>query len=463
MPERPAAERAKDFGEVSTGYTEEQAVAEAKRCLQCKKPKCIEGCPVGVTIPAFIAAIAERRYDDALGILREKNNLPAICGRVCPQETQCEQLCVIGRRGEAVAIGRLERYAADHGSPPPTESARAQRAHRVAVIGAGPAGLTVAGDLARMGYGVTIFEGLHASGGVLRYGIPEFRLPKAVVDREVEYVKTLGVQMEFNVIVGRTITIPELFADGYEAVFIGAGAGMPVFLGIPGENLNGVFSANEFLTRVNLMQAYSSDQDTPVWVGDRVAVLGGGNTAMDAVRTAKRLGAEHATIVYRRSEHEMPARAEEVEHAQAEGIEFIFLAAPVRVVGNEAGWVSGLECVRMELGEPDASGRRRPVPVEGSEFTLDVDTVIVAVGTRSNPILASTTPGLDTNKWGYLAADGETGATSLPGVFAGGDISTGSATVIEAMGAGKRSARAIDEYLQGLDEGAGEGADKKEA
>jgi len=451
MPEQDARERVGNFDEVALGLDEEAAVREASRCLQCKKPTCMAGCPVEIDIPAFILAIKERDFARAAAILKDKNNLPAVCGRVCPQETQCEQVCVLAKKGEPVAIGRLERFAADweaaHGSA--TAQPAPSTGQRVAVIGSGPGGLTAAGDLAKMGHRVTVFEAFHDTGGVLRYGIPEFRLPKAIVDREVEYVKSLGVEIELNTVIGKTLTIDDLFASGFRAVFIASGAGAPVFLGIPGENLNGVYSANEFLTRANLMKAYRfPEYETPIWVGKRAAVVGGGNVAMDSARTALRLGAGQVTVVYRRSEREMPARAEEIEHAREEGVAFQFLTNPTRVLGDERGWVRAMECLRMELGEPDDSGRRRPVPVAGSEFTLDADTVIIAVGNAANPLVSSSTPDLETNRWGNIVADPETGATSRPGVFAGGDIVTGAATVIEAMGAGKRAARAIDQYLR---------------
>jgi glutamate synthase (NADPH/NADH) small chain len=458
MPEQPPQERSRNFEEVALGLPEEAAILEASRCLQCKNPTCKAGCPVEIDIPGFIQAMRDHDFAKAIGILKDKNSLPAICGRVCPQETQCEQVCVLVKKGEPVAIGRLERFAADweaeHGVPgragAPAQPAPAT-GHRVAVIGSGPGGLTAAGDLAKMGHEVTIFEAFHDTGGVLRYGIPEFRLPKAIVDREVGYIKSLGVEIEFNTVIGKTLTIDDLFGMGFEAVFIASGAGAPVFLKIPGENLNGVYSANEFLTRANLMKAYRfPEYETPIWVGKRVAVVGGGNVAVDAARTALRLGAEQVTVVYRRSEHEMPARAEEIEHAKQEGIVFRFLTNPTRILGDERGWVRAMECLRMELGEPDESGRRRPVPVAGSEFTLEVDTVIIAIGNAANPLVSSSTPGLDTSKWGNIVADPETGATSRPGVYAGGDIVTGAATVIEAMGAGKRAARAIDQYLKSV-------------
>ena len=451
MPEQDPVERGKNFNEVTLGYPEEAAVLEASRCLQCKKPKCVEGCPVEIDIAAFILAVKERRFEDAIRIVKEKNNLPAICGRVCPQETQCEIKCVLGVKKEPSAIGRLERFVADyelaHGVAEPERAPRKGR--KVAVVGSGPGGLTAAADLAKMGYDVTIFEAFHDTGGVLRYGIPEFRLPKAIVSKEVDYICRLGVDIQTNVVVGKTVKIRELLnEEGYEAVFIAVGAGLPYFKGIPGENLIGVYSANEFLTRVNLMRAYKfPEADTPVIIGKRVAVEGGGNVAMDSARTALRLGADEVNIIYRRSEKEMPARAEEVHHAKDEGIIFNLLTTISRVFGDEDGRVRAVECIRMELGEPDESGRRRPIPIEGSEFTIDVDMVVMAIGSGANPLLTSATPELELNKRGYIVADPETGKTSIEGVYAGGDIVTGAATVIEAMGAGKRAARAIDAYL----------------
>ena len=446
MPKQPANVRRGNFGEVALGLAPEQAAAEARRCLQCKMRPCVAGCPVEVDIPGFIRLIAAGDPVAAARLIKEKNALPAVCGRVCPQETQCEAACVLGKKGQPIAIGYLERYAADcervAAREGPSASARPD-GPRVAVIGSGPAGLTCAADLARGGCRVTIFEILHAPGGVLRYGIPEFRLPKAIVDEEVRYVESLGVEIKLNAGIGQLYSLPELFSLGYEAVFIGTGAGLPHFLGIPGENLNGVYSANEFLTRTNLMKAYLfPDYGTPIKVGRRVAVVGAGNVAMDAARTALRLGAEEVTIVYRRSRAEMPARAEEIENAEEEGVRFHLLTNPVRVLGED-GWVEGLECLRMELGEPDASGRRRPVPVPGSEFVVPAETVVVAIGQGPNPVLTRGATGLALDKRGYIIADPETGATSLPNVYAGGDIVTGSATVIAAMGAGKKAARAI--------------------
>ncbi len=451
MPAQDPNVRIKNFNEVAQGYTEEMALAEAGRCLNCKKPLCMQGCPVLVRIPEFITRIKEKDYPGAIRVIKSTNSLPAICGRVCPQEEQCEKYCILGKRGEPVAIGRLERFAADMEIRAGVEKPAVPQwnGKKVAVIGSGPAGLTCAGDLAKLGYKVTIFEALHAPGGVTIYGIPEFRLPKSIVNGEVEYVKSLGVELITDVIVGRAIAIDELMEGGYSAVFLGTGAGLPKFMEIPGENLNGVYSANEWLTRTNLMKAYLfPEYDTPLKVGRRVAVVGGGNVAMDAVRCALRLGAEEAHIVYRRSEKEMPARLEELHHAKEEGVIFHLLTNPVRVIGNEKGWVTGLECVRMELGEPDASGRRRPVEVKGSNFVIEVDTVVMALGTTPNPVLSKSTDGLKTHDWGGLIADEETGATTKPGVYAGGDAVTGSATVILAMGAGKKAAAAIHDYIQ---------------
>jgi glutamate synthase (NADPH/NADH) small chain len=449
MREQDPQIRRSNFKEVALGYTLEEAVQEAKRCLQCKKPLCVEGCPVNVRIPQFIAAIAQGEIEEAFRIIRQTNNLPAICGRVCPQETQCEQRCILGKRGQPVAIGRLERFAADYCMERGIEDKFDIKPNgkKVAVVGAGPAGLTAAADLAKLGYDVTIFEAFHQPGGVLIYGIPEFRLPKALVKEEIEGLKKLGVNILTNVIIGKTITIDELFEQGYQAVFIGSGAGLPKFMGIPGENLNGVYSANEYLTRINLMKAYDfPNSHTPIKRSKKVAVVGGGNVAMDAARSALRLGADEVHIVYRRSEAEMPARLEEVHHAKEEGIIFDVLTNPVEVIG-ENGWVKGLKCIRMELGQPDESGRRRPVAVKGSEFIMDVDTVIMAIGTSPNPLIVSATPGLAVQKWGGIVADEETGATSKDGVYAGGDAVTGAATVILAMGAGKRAAKAIHQRL----------------
>lgn len=454
MPVQAPAVRAHNFTEVALGYDEETAVAEAARCLHCKVPQCRKGCPVAVDIPAFIGKIKERDFTGALLKIKETNALPAVCGRVCPQENQCEKHCILAKKGEAVAIGRLERFVADTYMAkelPIKPVEYDEKALKVAVIGSGPSGLSCAGDLAKRGYKVTVFEALHKAGGVLSYGIPEFRLPKdKVVAREIAAIEKLGVKFELDAVAGRLFTVDELLKDeGFAAVFIGTGAGLPRFQGIPGESLNGVYSANEFLTRCNLMKAYKfPEYATPIKVGKSVAVIGGGNVAMDAARTALRLGAEKVAIVYRRSEAELPARSEEVEHAKEEGIEFKLLNNPVAITGDEAGWVKSMRCVKMELGEPDASGRRRPVPIAGSEFDMPVDTVIVAIGTGPNPIMAHTTPDLELTKRGNIAADEETGATSKAGVFAGGDIVTGAATVILAMGAGRKAAKAIDEYLQ---------------
>lgn len=449
MPVQEPDVRNKNFQEVALGYTEEQAVDEAERCLHCKNAPCKGGCPVSIDIPEFIAKIKEKDFEGAYRIISESSSLPAVCGRVCPQETQCESKCVRGIKGEPVAIGRLERFVADWHNAHSTEtpSVPAKNGHKCAVIGAGPSGLTCAGDLAKMGYEVTVFEALHLAGGVLVYGIPEFRLPKSIVQREVDNLKALGVKVETNVVIGRTIEVDELFEQGFEAVFIGSGAGLPRFMNIPGENLKGVYSANEFLTRVNLMKAYKEGSDTPIKKNTSVAVVGGGNVAMDAARCAKRLGAENVYIVYRRSEAEMPARNEEIEHAKEEGIIFKTLNNPVEILGNEHKFVAGMKCVEMELGEPDASGRRRPVEKPGSEFTLDVDCVVMSIGTSPNPLIRNTTKGLDVNSHGCFIAD-ENGATSRPGVFAGGDAVTGAATVILAMGAGKTAAKAMDEYIR---------------
>lgn len=452
MSEQPVEKRVKNFDEVALGYSEEDALREAVRCLQCKKMPCVAGCPVQVDIPTFIGLIAEKDFLGAGRKLKEKNVLPAICGRVCPQEDQCEKECTLGKKHQPVAIGRLERFAADYerntgrtGSadrvaPPPSRSKK-----KVAVVGAGPAGLTVSGDLARL-YQVTLFEALHKPGGVLVYGIPEFRLPKAIVEAEVEYIQSLGAELKVDMIIGKTFTIDELFDQGFQAVFIGIGAGLPVFMRIPGENLNGVYSANEFLTRSNLMKAYLfPEYDTPIKKGKRVAVVGGGNVALDSARTALRLGADEVHLVYRRTEQEMPARLEEFHHAKEEGIIFDWLTLPKRIMGEES--VCGMECAHMELGEPDESGRRSPVEIPGSEFTLDVDLVIMAIGTRANPLLTSATPGLELNQWGYITVNPLTGQTNKKGVFAGGDIVTGSATVISAMGAGRIAAQGIDCFL----------------
>ena len=450
VQEQDAKVRATNFEEVCLGYTAEEAIEEAKRCLNCKKPLCVSQCPVSIDIPGFISHVKEGDFEGAAKVIAESSALPAVCGRVCPQETQCEGKCVLGIKGEAVSIGKLERFVADWSRENNIDLGTTveKKNKSVAVIGSGPAGLTCAGDLARMGYDVTIFEALHEPGGVLTYGIPEFRLPKdTVVRHEIDNVKKLGVKIETNVIIGRTMTIDELIEnEGFDAVFIGSGAGLPKFMGINGENSNGVFSANEFLTRSNLMKAFKDDYSTPIKIGNKVAVIGGGNVAMDAARTALRLGSE-VHIVYRRSEEELPARLEEIHHAKEEGIIFDLLTNPVEIIADEQGWVKGMKCVRMELGEPDSSGRRRPVEIKGSEYIMDVDTVIMSLGTSPNPLISSTTPGLDINKWQCIVADEETGLTSKEGVYAGGDAVTGAATVILAMGAGKNAAKAINEYL----------------
>jgi glutamate synthase (NADPH/NADH) small chain len=451
MPMQDPKDRVSNFDQVALGYTEEMALEEASRCLQCKRPLCMDGCPVSVNIPDFIKHLKEKNYKAAIDAIKATNSLPAVCGRVCPQESQCESKCVLHRTGKPIAIGRLERFVADRElSNSSVEIEKpVSNGKKVAVVGAGPAGLTCAGDLAKLGYEVTIFESLHEPGGVLIYGIPEFRLPKDVVRAEVDYVKRLGVEIETNVIIGRTLTIDDLFERGFEAVFVGTGAGLPMFMNIPGENLNGVFSANEWLTRINLMKAYRfPEADTPIKRGKRVAVVGAGNVAMDAVRCALRLGTEKAMIVYRRGRQEMPARAEEIENAEEEGVEFHLLTNPVRIIGDEKGWVKGLECVKMELGEPDKSGRRRPVPIKGSEFVMDVDIVVMALGTSPNPIITNTTEGLSAQSWGGIVTQEDSGRTTRPRVWAGGDAVTGSATVILAMGAGKEAARDIDEYLR---------------
>jgi glutamate synthase (NADPH/NADH) small chain len=450
IPEQKPEERIKNFKEVALGYTPEQAKEEATRCLQCKNRPCVAGCPVNVKIPEFIKKTAEGDFNEAFRILASENCLPAICGRVCPQETQCEVLCLRGKKGEPVAIGRLERFVADHAMEHMPQEIQEIKKNgiKVAIAGGGPAGLTCAGELARMGYDVTIFEALHALGGVLMYGIPEFRLPKKLVEKEIAAALKLGVKIEKNVIIGKSITIDELFKEGFKAVFIGCGAGLPSFMKIEGENLNGVYSANEFLTRANLMKAYDfPNAPTPIKIGKRVAVVGGGNVAMDAARTAKRLGAEEVYIVYRRSETELPARAEEVHHAKEEEIIFRLLRNPVKILGKD-GWVTGIECVEMELGEPDESGRRRPVVKKGSNFDFPVETVIIAIGGTPNPLIRQTTPGLEVQKWGGIIVDEATMKTSKEGVYAGGDIVTGAATVILAMGAGKKAACAIHEALR---------------
>jgi glutamate synthase (NADPH/NADH) small chain len=448
MPVQDPDVRNKNFKEVALGYTYEMAVNEAKRCLNCKNKPCVSGCPVNIDIPAFIAKVADEDMEGAYAVLSASSALPAVCGRVCPQENQCEGKCVRGIKTESVGIGRLERFVADWHREHSTEKPAmpVPNGHRVAVIGSGPSGLTAAGDLAKLGYKVTVYEALHTAGGVLVYGIPEFRLPKDIVRQEIDGLKELGVDIETNVVIGKTITIDELFEMGNEAVFIGSGAGLPRFMGIPGESLKGVYSANEFLTRTNLMKAYDTHYDTPIYVGQRVVVVGGGNVAMDAARTALRLGAE-VHIVYRRSEEELPARVEEVHHAKEEGIIFDLLTNPTEILSDDKGWVTGMKCIRMELGEPDESGRRRPVEVPGSEFVMELDTVIMSLGTSPNPLISSTTKGLDTNKWKCIIADENNGKTTKEGVYAGGDAVTGAATVILAMGAGKAAAKGIDEYL----------------
>ncbi|MEO0293479.1 MAG: NADPH-dependent glutamate synthase [candidate division WOR-3 bacterium] len=451
MPKQDPKERIKNFEEVALGYSEEQAIREAKRCLQCSKPLCIEGCPVDINIPEFIRLIVEKKFVEAARKIKEDDALPRITGRVCPQETQCEAKCVLGKKFEPIAIGRLERFVSDYEANYSKESWQVKKINnkKVAVVGSGPAGLTVAADCARIGYKVKIFEALHKPGGVLVYGIPEFRLPKEIVNLEIEKLKEMGVEIECNVIVGKTITIEELFEEGYGAVFLGLGAGLPRFLGIEGENLLGIYSANEFLTRINLMKAYRfPEYDTPIIVGEKVAVVGGGNVAMDASRCAVRLGAKEVHIIYRRSKEELPARKEEVENAEEEGVIFDFLVNPVRFIGDENGWVKGIEMIKNELGEKDSSGRRKPIPIPGSEFVYEVDTVVVAIGQTANPLLLNVTPDIKRNKWGYIEAHPETGKTSKIGVFAGGDIVTGEATVIAAMGAGRKAAKAIDEYLK---------------
>ena len=452
IPEQEPLVRNKNFDEVALGYTEEIAIDEAKRCLNCRQHPCVSGCPVNVRIPEFIAKVAEGEFEEAYKIITSTNSLPAVCGRVCPQEHQCEGKCVRGIKGESVGIGRLERFVADwhaaHADPNAKVEKPVSNGHRVAVVGSGPAGLTCAGDLARMGYEVTVYELFHKAGGVLVYGIPEFRLPKAIVAREVAALEEMGVKIVTDAVIGRAISIDELLTEeGFEAVFLGSGAGLPRFLGIPGENMLGVYSANEFLTRINLMKAYREDYDTPIKHHKCVAVVGAGNVAMDAARCAKRLGAEHVYVVYRRGMEEVPARKEEVHHAQEEEVEFKLLTNPVRVIGDEKDYVTGIECIKMELGEPDEKGRRRPMPVEGSNFVLEVDAMIDALGTSPNPLLRMTTPGLEADKHGCLIAD-EKGKTTHEGVFAGGDAVTGAATVILAMGAGKTAATAIDEYIK---------------
>lgn len=450
MPAQAPDIRNKNFSEVALGYSEEAAIDEATRCLGCKNMPCVSGCPVKIHIPAFIKEVAAGNFEEAYNIITEQSSLPAVCGRVCPQENQCEGKCVRGIKGESVAIGRLERFVADWHNKNATEKPQkpVPNGHRIAVIGSGPSGLTCAGDLAKKGYSVTVFEALHLAGGVLVYGIPEFRLPKAIVQKEIDTLKDLGVEIKTNMVIGKVLSIDELFEDGYEAVFIGSGAGLPRFMGIPGENLKGVYSANEYLTRINLMKAYKEGSKTPIKKSKKVAVVGGGNVAMDAARCAKRLGADEVYIVYRRSEAELPARLEEVEHAKEEGIIFKFLTNPVEIIPDENNFVGAIKCVQMELGEPDSSGRRRPKEKEGSEFLIDVDCVIMSIGTSPNPLIKSTTDGLETESWGGIIAD-ETGLTSRKRVYAGGDAVTGAATVILAMGAGKAAADAIDKDIMG--------------
>jgi glutamate synthase (NADPH/NADH) small chain len=450
MAKQDVLERIHNFYEVALGYNEEHALAEAERCLQCPKPQCVKGCPVDIDIPAFIKEIKEGNFLAASAKLKEKNSLPAICGRVCPQENQCQKFCILGKMGDPISIGRLERFAADYErTKGVTVSPKKSGVKgRVAIVGSGPAGLTAAADLAKLGYDVVMFESLHSAGGVLMYGIPEFRMPKKIVQAEVDYIQKLGVELKTNYTIGKIFTIDELFESGFDAIFVGSGAGLPHFMRIPGENLGGVYSANEFLIRVNLMKAYLfPEYDTPIRIGKKVAVIGGGNVAMDSARSALRLGAEEVYIVYRRSKEELPARAEEVENAEEEGVNFRFLTNPVKFLGDESGWVKAIECIRMELGEPDASGRRRPVPIEGSEFIMDVDTAVIAIGQTPNPLIQRTTEGLETTKWGTIVVKEETGETTKRGVYAGGDVVSGAATVISAMGAGKKAARSIHEYL----------------
>jgi glutamate synthase (NADPH/NADH) small chain len=454
MPQQDAAKRVQNFDEVALGYTEEQAIDEAERCLNCKNKPCVAGCPVNIDIPAFIQLIKAGDYSGASEEIKKTNSLPAICGRVCPQEEQCEKLCILTKKGESVAIGRLERFAADYeaahstGESVPEPQNPELAKYSVAVVGCGPAGLTVAGDLAKNGYSVTIFEALHKTGGVLRYGIPEFRLPRNILDREVKYVESLGVKIISDIIVGRTFRVEDLLRNGFEAVFVGTGAGAPKLMGIEGENLSGIYSGNEWLTRINLMRAHREEYATPIKIPTRACVIGAGNTAMDCARTAMRIGSEEVTIVYRRSRAEMPARGEEIENAEEEGVKLMLLTNPKRFIGDEKGAVKAIECLKMELGEPDSSGRRRPVTVEGSEFIIEADTVIVALGQNPNPLIRSTTEGLETESWGGIIINEETGMTSIPGVFAGGDAVTGEATVISAMGAGKIAAEGIDKYIR---------------
>lgn len=457
MPQQDAGVRCKNFQEVALGYSEEQAIDEAERCLNCKTKPCVAGCPVNINIPAFVELIKNKDYKAAAEEIKKTNSLPAICGRVCPQEEQCEKLCVLGKKSEPVAVGRLERFAADfqaahsNGAAAPKPEDPELAKHHVAIVGSGPAGLTVAGDLAKKGYSVTIFEALHKTGGVLRYGIPEFRLPRTILDSEVKYIQSLGVKIITDMIVGRTFRVEDLLQNGFDAVFVGSGAGAPKLLGIPGENLGGIYSGNEWLTRINLMRAHREEYATPIKIPKKACIIGAGNTAMDCARTAMRIGSEEVTIVYRRSRTEMPARAEEIENAEHEGVKLMLLTNPKQFIGDEKGSVKAIECLRMELGEPDASGRRRPVTVEGSEFIIEADTVIVALGQNPNPLIRTTTDGLKTQSWGGIIIDPETGMTSIPGVFAGGDAVTGEATVISAMGAGKVAAEGIDKYIRTLE------------
>lgn len=454
MPKQDAEARGRNFNEVALGYTEEMALSEAERCLECKNPVCMEGCPVNVQIPQFIKLIKEKKYAESAAKIKETNSLPAVCGRVCPQEEQCEAKCVLSKAGKPVAIGRLERFAGDYILAEEERTCAVKlksNKTRVAVVGSGPGGLTCAADLANMGYEVTIFEALHEAGGVLVYGIPEFRLPKKIVKSEVDYLKSIGVRFEMNVIVGKTLTLHDLFNEGYKAVYLGLGAGLPKFMNIPGENLLSIYSANEYLTRTNLMKAYKfPEYDTPIKIGKRIAVIGGGNVAMDAVRSGLRYGASEAMIIYRRSKDELPARKEEIENAEEEGVKFHFLVNPLEFIGDDDGFVKHIKLQRMELGEPDASGRRKPVPVKGSEFLFDVDVVVIAIGQTANPVLLEVTPEVKTNKWGNIEVYDEYGQTSMRGVFAGGDIVTGEATVIQAMGSGKKSAEGIDRYLKSV-------------
>ena len=452
MDKQDVLDRIHNFYEVALGYNEEQALAEAERCLQCPNPRCVQGCPVEVPIPDFIKLIKEKDYVGASKKIKEKNSLPAVCGRVCPQENQCQELCVLGKMGDPISIGRLERFASDlerkAGVTIP-EKQKAGATGRVAIVGSGPAGLTVAADLVKQGHDVVMFESLHSAGGVLMYGIPEFRLPKEIVQTEVDYIRKLGVDVKTNYTIGRIYTIDELFEMGFDAVFVGSGAGLPNFMGVEGENLGGVYSANEFLIRVNLMKGYMfPEYDTPIRIGKNVAVIGGGNVAMDSARCSLRLGAEKVYIVYRRSRDELPAREEEAENAEEEGIIFTLLTNPIKFVGDESGWVNGMECIKMELGEPDASGRRRPVPIKGSEFMMDVDTAIIAIGQTPNPLIQRTTDGLETTRWGTIVTKEDTGATTKEGVYAGGDVVSGAATVISAMGAGRTAAKGIHDYIQ---------------